>query len=62
MSSYEFASGNPWLTFFLAALILQAALVLVSRLIRIAIVSKNGWPPEHLDADGDPISSNEEGK
>lgn len=27
-----------------------------SRLMRMLMVRKHGWPPNHLDADGDPIN------
>lgn len=32
---------------------LDCLLKIISRLIRASIVRKIGWPPQHLDADGD---------
>lgn len=57
MNIYEFMSGSPWLSFFLACLILLFATRLVflcwNRLLRHLNIRKAGWPPAHLDADGD---------
>lgn len=54
---YEFMSNSPWLTFFLALwVVLPLAswpFRLMSRLIRHANIRARGWPPPHLDADGD---------
>jgi hypothetical protein len=46
---YKFASENPWLTFFLAVGIGGV----IKRTYRMLMVLTRGWPPEHLDADGD---------
>lgn len=59
-----FASGSPWLAFFLAWLVLWfvARLLLApfnlvfrcwSRWLRSRNIAARGWPPAHLDADGD---------
>lgn len=56
---YEFMSGSPWLTFFLALLVAQVLVWpfrLVNRVIRHRNIVARGWPPEHLDADGDKIT------
>lgn len=62
MNIYQFMGENPFLTFFLAWLALHLMGVVYSRTMRAIMVCKNGWPPEHLDADGDfkPIKENEE--
>jgi hypothetical protein len=41
------------------ARILDSALVLVNRFIRHWNVRKAGWPPNHLDADGDSVKNSE---
>lgn len=53
MSIYEFASNNPWLTFFLAILIIALLEVIWKVPFRAISIWKHGWPPEHCDADGD---------
>lgn len=50
---YQFASDSPWLTFFLAWLITHFVFVVINRFLRTIKVLAAGWPPEHLDADGD---------
>ena len=52
---YKFASENPWLTFFLAVGVGSV----IKRTYRMVMVTTRGWPPEHLDADGDRNSSDE---
>ena len=53
MNAYHFMASSPWLTFFLALL----GTVVVQTLIKIPFrhlnIRKHGWPPSHLDADGD---------
>lgn len=46
---YDFASGNPWLTFFL---VIVFAGVLNGVRSGILIIAR-GWPPPHVDEDGD---------
>ena len=57
MNAYEFMSDSPWLSFFLASLIVHGAGGLLfrawNRLMRHLNIRKHGWPPAHLDADGD---------
>lgn len=57
MNIYEFASGSPYLAFFIAYMLVSACieypLRLVNRWIRHRNIVKCGWPPSHLDADGD---------
>ena len=53
----KFMSESPWLSFFLAWLILHTfveyPLKIVNRWIRHRNIVVAGWPPAHLDADGD---------
>lgn len=49
----EFASDSPWLTFFLAWLLVDLLMKVIGRGYRTIMVSVRGWPPAHLDADGD---------
>lgn len=53
MNFWQFATGSPWLTFFLLIDILAAICFMWNRLFRHLNVRSAGWPPEHLDADGD---------
>lgn len=54
---YTFAGIHPWLTFFLAWLFISGCieypLKIINRLIRHRNIVARGWPPAHLDADGD---------
>lgn len=53
---FNFASNSPFLTFFLACIVggvIRAAFRLITRLYRMIMVASRGWPPAHLDADGD---------
>jgi hypothetical protein len=53
---YRFAGNNPWLAFFLALIagnIVIYPLKLVNRWIRHRNIVAAGWPPFHLDGDGD---------
>lgn len=64
MNIYEFMSDSPYLTFFIVVgigLIVECALkYCINRPLRHANIRKHGWPPEHCDADGDFISSDED--
>ncbi len=53
MSLYEFATESPWLTFFIVWMITALIFRCWNRLLRHLSVRRRGWPPEHLDADGD---------
>lgn len=60
MSPYQFMGEHPFLTFFLAVIVsLLISSVLLApfrahrRWLRHLDLQKNGWPPPHLDADGD---------
>lgn len=53
MNVFQFMSDSPILSFFLAYIIFNFTLTLCNRLIRGVVVLNRGWPPSHLDADGD---------
>lgn len=47
---------HPILTFFLACLVyytIRQVIWLIALPVRAMNIRKHGWPPEHLDADGD---------
>jgi len=50
---YQFLSDSPMLTFFLAYLLTSFFESVIKRTIRHFDIKKNGWPPNHCDADGD---------
>ena len=46
-------SGSPFLSFFLLYILLYSIGFCWNRLMGTIKVMKAGWPPSHLDADGD---------
>ena len=54
---WNFMGEHPFLTFFLASLVLSAFYGVVIKLpniiMRHANIRKHGYPPPHCDADGD---------
>lgn len=54
---YAFIAGSPWVSFFLAWLMAWSfrifCIYFINRPLRTMKVMKHGWPPSHLDADGD---------
>lgn len=57
---YAFATASPWLAFFLVIgglMTLEGVLLMPLRAWKLWVRHRNiaaqGWPPEHLDADGD---------
>lgn len=54
---YQFMSDSPWLSFFIGIFVVVpiclAPFRLLNRLFRHLNVRARGWPPAHLDADGD---------
>lgn len=51
-----FAMAHPWMTLWIVLALVQLAWMpfrLVNRMLRSRNVRLRGWPPEHLDADGD---------
>lgn len=53
MNAFEFMRACPVLTFLLAYIALRYAFRFWNRFMRHLNVRKAGWPPAHLDADGD---------
>jgi hypothetical protein len=53
MNIWQFASDSPWLAFFLLLLITELIFRCWNRTLRHLNIKAKGWPPEHLDADGD---------
>lgn len=57
MNAYDVMAASPYLTFLLGVATLltvpHVTFLCWNRLIRHLNVRKHGWPPEHLDADGD---------
>lgn len=53
MNIYEFMSGSPWLTYFLAFLAAKFLILAIKTPFRAINIRRHGWPPPHLDADGD---------
>ena len=57
MNIYQFMSENPFLTFFLVLIVVQAIAAVLrflpNRIMRHMNIRKHGYPPAHCDADGD---------
>jgi hypothetical protein len=53
MGIYQFMSDSPFLSAFLIYVIGECVLKLGARVLRSINIAARGWPPEHLDADGD---------
>lgn len=57
MNIWQFASNSPWLAFFLAWIFMYGCIGCpfraLNRWIRHRNIVVRGWPPEHLNADGD---------
>jgi hypothetical protein len=53
MSAYEFISRNPITVLLLAYIAYRLVFLCWNRLMRHLNVRRAGWPPAHLDADGD---------
>ena len=57
------ALAHPWLTFFLVLAALRVCwmpFLIINRILRHRNIMARGWPPEHLDADGDVVKRPEE--
>lgn len=59
MNIFEFMSGSPFTTFFLAYILFQLLLKSWQLFFRHRSIKKHGWPPEHCDADGDFLKKDE---
>jgi hypothetical protein len=53
MTLLEFSDRNPWLAFFALLIVARCAFLVHNRTMRMLNVRAHGWPPSHLDADGD---------
>lgn len=53
MTTLQFMSESPLLTFFLALIATNTLFKIWNRLMRCLNIRKHGWPPPHCDADGD---------
>ncbi len=53
MNAFEFMGKHPILTFLLACILADLVCKIWRRLIRHLNIRRHGWPPVHLDADGD---------
>lgn len=49
----QFALAHPILAFLIVIIALFVLASIVGRILRTISVSYQGWPPPHLDADGD---------
>ena len=52
----EFIFASSWHFLgvcFIGAFLVKCLVVIWSRFMRMLMVRKHGWPPPHLDADGD---------
>lgn len=61
MNIYELISDSPWVSFFIAGLLVHGAVSIVRSFLRYCIdrplrhwtIRLRGYPPEHCDVDGD---------
>lgn len=53
MNVFQFMSDSPFLSFSVVYMITQTIVQVYTRTMRVLSVRKAGWPPAHLDADGD---------
>jgi uncharacterized membrane protein YoaT (DUF817 family) len=53
MNGWQFMDAHPFLTFFLACLAAYVVVKVWCRVWRHFDIKRNGWPPQHCDADGD---------
>lgn len=53
MNAYDFMSGSPFLTFCIVYMLTTTLVRIVKSLVRARNIRFAGWPPLHLDADGD---------
>ena len=54
MNVFEFMSDSPVLSFLIALIIAHSIVRVVQLAFRAMNIRKHGWPPAHVDADGDP--------
>lgn len=53
MSILFFISENPCVSFFMTYILFVFIFKIINRVLRTIKVCFRGWPPIHLDADGD---------
>jgi hypothetical protein len=53
LSSFWIFCGSYAMIGMILYFVVNGIIKLFSRLFRMIMVSKHGWPPSHLDADGD---------
>ena len=53
MTTLQFMSDSPFLTFFLCWMATGLIFKIWNRFMRHLNIRKHGWPPPHCDADGD---------
>lgn len=53
MTVWDFADRNPWTAFFLACIFAWMVVTPIRLYFRSRNIAASGWPPVHLDADGD---------
>lgn len=59
---FYFALNHPVVSLFMCWSIVGAIRAIVVRMLRLVMVACRGWPPAHLDADGDWKPATEETK
>lgn len=53
MNAFQFASERPFTAIVLVYISFTTLHYILNRMFRCLNVRKQGWPPPHLDADGD---------
>jgi len=53
MNMWELISDSPWISFFLAIVVVGGTVQLINCIMRHWNMHKYGYPPPHCDADGD---------
>ncbi len=53
MTAWDFANGNPGIALLMLFLVVMLIRSMCYRAARTLSIRKSGWPPAHLDADGD---------
>lgn len=53
MALLSWIGDHPVLTVILAYLVIKGVVIAIALPFRAMNIRRHGWPPEHLDADGD---------
>ena len=56
----EWCFEHYFLTFLIIGSLIQGIYSLFNRIIRHQNIKHAGWPPAHLDADGDPLNKDKD--